>query len=124
MAYQNPDHPFFNAEIKPALVVINLLLGLLLPFTLIIGLGLLVAKPLQLLFSPQATWYQTVVVLVAGVGLPASITWSLFATWRHYRQARYRQAFWASLAPVIFGAAMLVLFGLVYIIDTVVLLFR
>ncbi|MCU0449963.1 MAG: hypothetical protein MUC97_09005 [Bernardetiaceae bacterium] len=124
MPYQNPEHPFFNAEIKPALVVINILLGLLLPFTLIIGLGLLVAKPLQLLFSAQATWYQTVVVMVAGVGLPGSIAWSLFATWRYYRRANYHRAFWASLAPVIFGAAMLVLFGLVYIIDTIVLLFR
>jgi hypothetical protein len=118
------EHPFYNAEIKPALVVINILLGLLLPFVFIIGLLALVVKPMQLAFLPSATWYETLVVTVAGVGFPVLITWSLFATWRSYRREEYKRAFWVSLSPILFAGAMILLFGLVYLVDTVLLLWK
>jgi hypothetical protein len=122
LAMPTEEHPFYNAEIKPALVVINILLGLLLPFVLVLGLLTLVVKPMQLAFLPSATWYETLVVTVAGVGFPALILWSLFATWRYYRQEAYRRAFWASLSPILFAGAMVALFGVVYLVDTIILL--
>lgn len=121
---QNEDHPFYNAEIKPALVVINILLGLLLPFMLVIGLLAVVVKPMQLAFLPSATWYETLVVTVAAVGFPGLIAWSLFATWRHYRREEYKRAFWTSLSPILFAGVMILLFGLVFLIDTAILIFR
>ncbi|MCS6967155.1 MAG: hypothetical protein RMJ44_02155 [Cytophagales bacterium] len=97
------QHPFFNPEIKPALVVINLFTGLLLPFILVVGILSSVAKSLQA-FLTEDNIIQTLWIVMAGIGTPLVIIWSLFATWSYYKRELYKKAFFAAASPFLFAA--------------------
>jgi len=113
------DHPFFNPEIKPALIVINILMGLLLPFVIIAGTLAALVKPLKTYFL-TGNWIETIVVIVAGLGLPSLIIWSLFATWSRFKKEQYKGAFIAAVYPIVFAGIMVVLWSLISLIDWLV----
>jgi hypothetical protein len=120
---QDEHHPFYNEEIKPALTVINILLGLFVPATLFFGLVGLVIRPVQTFMSGGENLAQNIVWTLGGVGFPIITIWSIFRTWQQYRAKAYRKAFYTSISPIVFTCVMLVLFALIYIVETVILLF-
>lgn len=105
------EHPFFNPEIKPALIVINLLTGLLLPFFFIAGILAAVIKPIKTYFT-GGNIVETVLAVIVGLGFPASIVWSLFATWSRFGKKQYKSAFTAAVFPIIFAAVAVILWAL------------
>ncbi|TAH17289.1 MAG: hypothetical protein EAZ08_14035 [Cytophagales bacterium] len=117
-------HSFFNEEIKPALTVINIVLGLFVPATLFFGLLALVIKPMQIYATGWENLAQNVVWMIAGVGFPSLTIWSIFQTWTNYKKKEYRKAFYISISPIIFTCGLMVLFALIYVIDTFVMFFE
>lgn len=113
------DHPFFNPEIKPALIVINILMGLLLPFVFIAGTLAALVKPLKTYFL-EGNILETVVVVIAGLGFPLLIIWSLFATWSRFNKGQYKSAFIAAIYPIAFAGAMVGLWALISLTDWLV----
>ena len=120
---QDENHPFYNEEIKPALTVINILLGLFVPATLFFGLVGLVIRPVQTFMSGGENLAQNIVWTLGGVGFPIITIWSIFRTWQLYKTKAYRKAFYVSISPIVFTCVMLVLFALIYIVETIILMF-
>ncbi|MCS7017564.1 MAG: hypothetical protein RMJ87_05170 [Cytophagales bacterium] len=116
------EHPFFNPEIKPALIVINLLMALLLPFFFIAGTLAALIKPLQTYFA-TGNWIETLLVVIVGLGFPILIVWSLFATWARFNKGQYKRAFIAAIYPIVFAGLAVLLWVLVVSIDWLVGLF-
>jgi hypothetical protein len=113
------DHPFFNPEIKPALIVINILMGLLLPFVIIAGTLAALVKPLKTYFL-AGNWVETIIVIIGGLGFPSLIIWSLFATWSRFKNKQYKGAFIAAIYPIAFAGVIITLWALISFIDWLV----
>lgn len=124
MAIKDEHHPFYNEDIKPALTVINILLGLFVPATLFFGLIGLVIRPVQTYMSGGENLAQNIVWLIGGAGFPIITIWSIFRTWREYKLKEYRKAFYISVSPLAFTCVILVLFVLIYIVETFFLFFE
>ncbi|MCU0392304.1 MAG: hypothetical protein MUE81_14400 [Thermoflexibacter sp.] len=118
------EHHFFNKEIKPALVVINIVLGLFIPATLYFGLLALVIKPFQIYQNSGQHFLWDITWGIGGFGFPCITIASLFITWRLYNKGQYRKAFFASISPIIFALGMLVLLGLIYALETFLMIFE
>ncbi len=118
------EHPFFNKEIKPALVVINIMLGLFVPATLFFGFFALIIKPMQIYMSGGENIAWNIVWAVGGISFPVITVWSIFQTWRAYKQEKYRKSFYISISPIIFAIGMLLLLGFIYVIETLLMLFE
>jgi hypothetical protein len=121
---QDLHHPFFNEEIKPALTVINIVLGLFVPATLFFGLLALVIKPLQIYMSGGENLAQNLTWAIGGIGFPLLTIWSIFRTQQEYRKKEYRKAFYISISPIIFACGLLLMFALIYIVETFLLFFE
>jgi hypothetical protein len=61
---------------------------------------------------------------VGGVSFPIITVWSIFQTWKAYKQEKYRKSFYISISPIIFAIGMLLLLGLIYVIETFMMLFE
>lgn len=118
------EHPFFNKEIKPALVVINIMLGLFVPATLFFGFFALIIKPIQIYTSGGENIAWNMTWAIGGIGFPIITIWSIFQTWKVYKQEKYRKSFYISISPFIFASGMLLLLGLIYVIETFIMLFE
>lgn len=121
---QDEHHPFFNEEIKPALTVINVVLGLFVPATLFFGLLALIIKPLQIYASGWENLAQNIVWAIGGIGFPLITIWSIFRTQQLYKKKEYRKAFYASISPIVFACGLLAIFALIYVVETFVLIFE
>lgn len=122
------EHEFFNEEIRPLLIVINVFFGVIGPIVLILGLANLLIRPLKVVFGLMngdigAAFGYDILWFLAGVGLPALIVWSMFGTWSRYRKGQYRQALYASLSPLAFAGFIVGLAMVGYVMETIWMLF-
>jgi len=117
-------HSFFNEEIKPALTVINIVLGLFVPATLFFGLLALVIKPMQIYATGWENLAQNVVWAIAGIGFPLLTIWSIFQTWTQYKKKDYKKAFYISISPIIFACGLMALFALIFVVETFFMFFE
>lgn len=113
LVMEEEEHSFYNYEIKPALVVINIFIGLFTPFTTILGVLVFLVRPVQAYFGMGGSVVRSIVFALVGIVFPVLMIWSIITTWRHYRRKNYRKAFYVSISPFVFALLALALFVLV-----------